>query len=45
MTTCAHRLDDTGLACTRDEHEDRGHVYVTGSWVHDRHDSTSGGEH
>ena len=39
--TCQHLYQDTGLQCTRDEHEDRGHVYVTGSWVHDRHWASS----
>jgi len=45
--TCAHRKDDRGLTCTLPEHPEtpRGHVYETGSWVTDRHDDHSGGEH
>jgi hypothetical protein len=45
--TCAHLKDGYGLPCTRDDHpgEPLGHVYETGSWVADRHDQHSGGEH
>ena len=39
--TCQHRFDDTGLQCTRDEHEDRGHIYESTSAGDDRH--TEGG--
>ena len=42
MTTCTHRLDDTGLVCTRDEHSDRGHTYESTSGVPDRHSESSG---
>ena len=35
MTGCTHRLadDPAGLPCTRDEHDDQGHVYVSTSGV------------
>jgi hypothetical protein len=32
-------IADTGMCATHD------HTTVTGSWVKDRHDATSGGEH
>lgn len=35
--TCTHRYQDTGLQCTREEHEGTGHVYDAGTWMNDRH--------
>lgn len=41
---CTARLGGDGLACTRSEHADGGHVYYSTSGVADRHSASSGGE-
>lgn len=39
--TCTHELTPGGLICTREPHDDRGHVYHS-EYVADRHDLTEG---
>lgn len=39
MSACTHQIVPGGLICTREQHDDRGHVYVS-DYVPDRHDTS-----